>query len=262
MSNFGPVISPGLVVKMTNSLVKEIRVGIAAARSGMNLQTKFKKKNEQINLILRNYLDYLEDMALNRISEKKFKALKYDWREMIKTRMPKFYRMEAKTLFFNFYELEMIRRSMTEDIEPFFSSKIKNLMFATSAKVYTYLNQAVSVRIILAKFYKIAEEDILPEDLAEYKEDLLLRDQAIKEEEDSFDDELDETPIVVEEKKLEAKIEGEEEAFEEEVNTKKDGGKTTKDGKKDKETKDTKTEKKEEKVDKNEEKLDRNTKMI
>lgn len=196
MTNFGPAISPGLVVKMTNALVKEVRVGIAAARSGMNLQTRFKKKNEQINIVLRKYLDYLEDYSLDRMTDKMFKMLKQDWKDMIKTRIPKFYRMEAKTLYYNFYELEIIRRSMTEDIESFFNSKTKNLMFATSAKVYPYLNQVVSVRIILAKFYRIAEEDILPEHLKEYKEDLASREQEIKEEEDSFEDEIDdwETP--------------------------------------------------------------------
>lgn len=193
MTNFGPVLSPNLVSKMSNALVKEVRVGIAAARSGMNLQTKFKKKNENINLFLRKYLDNLEDIALNRITDRQFKINKMDWKDMIKTKMPKFYRMEAKTLFYNFYELEIIRRNMTEDIEPFFASKIKNLMFATSAKVYPYLNQAVSVRIILAKFYRIEEEDINPEDLAEYKHDLLMRDQPIKEEEDSFDENEEET---------------------------------------------------------------------
>lgn len=224
MTNFGSALSAGLVTKMSNSLVKEVRVGIAAARSGMNLQTKFKKKNEQINLILRKYLDYLEDLSLNRINDKQFKILKYDWKEMLKSKMPKFYRMEAKTLFYNFYELEVIRRNMTEDIESFFSTKIKNLMFATSAKVFPYLNQAVSVRIILAKFYKISEEDINPEDLAEYKADLLLRDQAIKEEEDSFDDDLD--AIEEETKKgkeeTDKEKEPEEEEKEEEVNTKKE----------------------------------------
>jgi hypothetical protein len=44
VSNLGPVLSPGLVNKMRDSLIKEMRVGITAARSGMNLQTKFKKK--------------------------------------------------------------------------------------------------------------------------------------------------------------------------------------------------------------------------
>jgi hypothetical protein len=44
LSNFGPCYSPGLVNKMKESLIKEMRVGITAARSGMNLPTKFKKK--------------------------------------------------------------------------------------------------------------------------------------------------------------------------------------------------------------------------
>ncbi len=44
MTSFGPTYSPGLVNKMKERLIKEMRVGITAARSGKNLQTKFKKK--------------------------------------------------------------------------------------------------------------------------------------------------------------------------------------------------------------------------
>ncbi len=42
--NFGSSYSPGMINKMKDSLIKEMRVGIMAARSGMNLETKFKKK--------------------------------------------------------------------------------------------------------------------------------------------------------------------------------------------------------------------------
>jgi len=42
--NFSSSYSPGVVNKMKESLMKEVRVGIMAARSGMNLPTKFKKK--------------------------------------------------------------------------------------------------------------------------------------------------------------------------------------------------------------------------
>ena len=44
MTNFSNQYSSGLIHKMREALIKEIRVGITAARSGMNLQTKFKKK--------------------------------------------------------------------------------------------------------------------------------------------------------------------------------------------------------------------------
>jgi len=44
MTNFTNQFSSGLIHRMREGLIKEIRVGITAARSGMNLQTKFKKK--------------------------------------------------------------------------------------------------------------------------------------------------------------------------------------------------------------------------
>jgi hypothetical protein len=56
LTNFGPCYSPGLVNKMKESLIKEMRVGITAARSGMNLQTKFKKKvKNKFFIIFFNY---------------------------------------------------------------------------------------------------------------------------------------------------------------------------------------------------------------
>lgn len=193
LTNFGPCYSPGLVNKMKESLIKEMRVGITAARSGMNLQTKFKKKTEQINTFLQQYCDYLENRALNRISENDFRDRISEWEDNIRSKMPKFYRMEARVVFFNFYEPEIIRRSITEDMESFYASKIKNLMFATSSKVYSYLNQIVSVRIMLAKFYKIPLEDISDKDEErEYKESLLIDPNKMIEEEKDSDDEEDE----------------------------------------------------------------------
>jgi len=188
LTNFAPTFQNGTVRGMRDSLIKEIRVGITAARSGMNLQTKFKKKNETINDLLGKYLDCLEERSLNRIDENIFKLQLDEWEDMIKTRMPKFYKMEAKTVFLNYYDLEGIRREITDDLEPFYSSKIKNLMFATSAKVYPYQNQITSVRIILAKFYRIPEEDIGKEDIQFYKEEFAKAGKEIEEEKDDDDD--------------------------------------------------------------------------
>ena len=145
---------------MTDALIKEMRVGIAAARSGKNLPTRFKKKNEVINKQLGKQLDFLENRHLNRISEKEFIEKKQEWEVVVKKYMPKFYRMEAQAIFFNFFETEIIRREITDDLEEFWYSKIKNVVFATSAKVYAYPNQVVSVRIMLAKIYRIPLEDI------------------------------------------------------------------------------------------------------
>lgn len=124
--------------------------------------------------------------------------------------MPAFYKMQAHTIFFNFYEPEIIRRQITEDLEPFYSDKTKNLIFATSAKVYPYLNQIVSVRIILAKFSKILEEDInVPAELEVYKKTKDLDPTKLVEEEVDSDEEEDQPLLNKEES---TKVEGDKSA--------------------------------------------------
>ena len=191
LCNFGPVYSQGLVKKMTDALIMEMRVGIAAARSGKNLPTRFKKKNEVINKQLGKYLDLLENRSLNRISESQFNRSKNEWKIIVKKYMPKFYRMEAQAIFFNFFETEIIRREITEDLEEFWYSKIKNVVFATSAKVYAYANQVVSVRIILAKIYKIPLEDIKDKEEEKEYQEMLKEDpnKLVEEEVDSDEEE-------------------------------------------------------------------------
>ena len=105
--------------------------------------------------------------------------------------MPKFYRMEAQAIFFNFFETEIIRREITEDLEEFWYSKIKNVVFATSAKVYAYANQVVSVRIILAKIYKIPLEDIKDKEEEKEYQEMLKEDpnKLVEEEVDSDEEE-------------------------------------------------------------------------
>ena len=44
LAHFGPQLSPSLINKMREALIKEIRVGITISRSSINMQTKFKKK--------------------------------------------------------------------------------------------------------------------------------------------------------------------------------------------------------------------------
>ena len=160
LCNFGPTHSPSVIRKMTDSLIKEMRVGICAARSGKNLPNKLKKKHEKINKQLNKYLDYLEDISMGRMSEETFAKNKKEWEVVCRKYMPKFYKMEAQCVRFNFFETEIIRREITDELESFWNCKIKNVMFATSARIYAYPNQTVSVRIMLAKFYKIPLEDI------------------------------------------------------------------------------------------------------
>ena len=198
LTNFGPSFRPKTVNKMRENLIKEVTRGIIAARSGLNLQTRFKKKNEHINDILGRFCTFNEERALNRISKKEYDQKKEEWEIMIKQKLPKYFRMEWVNLFFNSYELESIRRQITDDLLYFYKTKQKNLMFATSAGVFPYLNQVVSVRIIIAKFYKVSEEEVNAEDLRDFK-DSATNSYNIQEEQDS-DNENEEEPAQKEKK--------------------------------------------------------------
>jgi hypothetical protein len=44
LCNFGPPLTPNLINKMREALIKEVRVGVTISRSSNNMQTKFKKK--------------------------------------------------------------------------------------------------------------------------------------------------------------------------------------------------------------------------
>ena len=103
---------------------------------------------------------FSQEITLFKKHKKEFIEKKQEWEVVVKKYMPKFYRMEAQAIFFNFFETEIIRREITDDLEEFWYSKIKNVVFATSAKVYAYPNQVVSVRIMLAKIYRIPLVDI------------------------------------------------------------------------------------------------------
>ena len=244
LSNFSPCYSPGLVRKMTDSLIKEMRQGIDAARSGKNLPTRFKKKGEKINKQLSKYLDYLEYLSMGRMTQEEFEKKKKNWKIVCKKYMPKFYKMNAQCVKFNFYETEIIRREITEDLEDFWYTKIKNVVFATSARVYAYPNQTVCVRIMLAKFYKIPLEDIAD------KEEIKLYQEMEKEDPDKLiEEEVDsdeENDKKEKENENEKKIKKKEDDKDKKDKEKKDKNKKSKNNK------ETDGKKEDEKLDENE----------
>ena len=150
-----------IITKMISNLQRDIRISIATSRKENNLSTKFKNKNEKIVTLLSQYLDYIEEIALGRIELSYFeKEIKPNWMSLIKKQLPPFYHMQVINLFFNYYESELIRRNIHEELENFWNDKQKYIIFATSGKIYPYQNHIISTRIIIAKFYKIPLEDI------------------------------------------------------------------------------------------------------
>ena len=158
--------------------------------------------------------------------------------------MPKFYKMNAQCVKFNFYETEIIRREITEDLEDFWYTKIKNVVFATSARVYAYPNQTVCVRIMLAKFYKIPLEDIAD------KEEIKLYQEMEKEDPDKLiEEEVDsdeENDKKEKENENEKKIKKKEDDKDKKDKEKKDKNKKSKNNK------ETDGKKEDEKLDENE----------
>ena len=97
--------------------------------------------------------------------------------------------MDSRCMHFNFYDLEKIRKNIDEDLKSFYGRKEKNCLFATSGKIYPYHNNIVSLRVIIAVFFKIPEYEVSTEDLEDYRESMKEADQPIQEEEDSDDEE-------------------------------------------------------------------------
>ena len=115
------------------------------------------------------------------------------WKEQIKTKIPKYFKMDARCMHFNFYDLERIRKNIDEDLKPFYNRKEKNCVFATSAKIFPYHNHVVSVRIIIAVFVKIPEYEVPTAELEDYritlKED---KDKLIEEEQSDEEEQIPE----------------------------------------------------------------------
>lgn len=97
--------------------------------------------------------------------------------------------MDARCMHFNFYDLERIRKNIDEDLKPFYNRKEKNCVFATSAKIFPYQNQIVSVRIIIAVFVKIPEYDVPTTELEDYRITMKEDKDKLIEEENSEEEE-------------------------------------------------------------------------
>ena len=73
LANFGPPVSPNLINKMREALIKEVRVGVTISRSSLNMQTKFKKK---VNISYNLYCDLIKKIFLLKFSKNKNYFLK------------------------------------------------------------------------------------------------------------------------------------------------------------------------------------------
>jgi centrosomal protein CEP76 len=101
------------------------------------------------------YLDYIEGINLGKISSDEFQnEIIKDWEVLVKKYIPINYKFDIVDLFCNYYERQCINNLIYSNLEYFWNDKIKNVMFVTGGRVYSYPNRILSIRIGIAKIYK------------------------------------------------------------------------------------------------------------
>ena len=141
--------------KLEEWLKKEVRVSVATFRKEKGLSTRFKSKNEKISFLVEEYLDYIEGINLGKISSDEFQnEIIKDWEVLVKKYIPINYKFDIVDLFCNYYERQCISNLIYSNLEYFWNDKIKNVMFVTGGRVYSYPNRILSIRIGIAKIYK------------------------------------------------------------------------------------------------------------
>jgi centrosomal protein CEP76 len=154
-----PVFYPNILkdpaLKLQNKLLKEIRVGISALRSGKNKGTSWKNNNDNMVGLMERHLIFLERLARGEIPPDREKHKKHKWANQIRQFMPKHYRFSALPSHFNYPEPDRIRQVLVEEAGDYFLMDHKQIKFALAVKVFPYAGKVISIRVLVAAFFPI-----------------------------------------------------------------------------------------------------------
>lgn len=156
-----PVLIPPLSIpqarRLHSSIIKEMKIGISALRSGKNLGTSWKNQNDPVIEIMEKHLYFLEEVARGKYEESELQAEKRKWSYKIRQFMPTMYRFNAYPAHFNYAEPDRIASLFIEKAKDFFCLQSKNVKWAVAARVFPYASKMISIRIIIACFYPIPD---------------------------------------------------------------------------------------------------------
>ena len=145
-------------------IIKEIRLGISAFRSGINLGTSWMAQSNDIVVSMNKHLIFLEELARGNVSKEDQKTKKDEFRNSIKERMPPDCKFSALPARFVFTDPDRIRQVLLEESGDFFRINHKWLKFALAVKLFPYAGGVNSVRVMIATFQSMSEElNIQPE---------------------------------------------------------------------------------------------------
>jgi len=139
-------------------IIKEIRLGISAFRSGINLGTSWMAQSHDIVSLMNKHLVFLEEISRGNVSKEDQRAKKDEFRNGIKERMPPDCKFTALPARFVFIDPDRIRQVLLEESGDFFRVNHKWLKLALSVKLFPYAGSVNSVRVMIATFQAMSDQ--------------------------------------------------------------------------------------------------------
>ena len=154
-----PILYPPLHLpsakKLHENIIKEIKIGISALRSGKNLGTSWKNQKDTFVDLMETHLKFFELAARGEFTEEESKSEKFRWSRRIRQFMPKYYRMTAIPAHFNYPEPDRITSVLLEKAKDFFVADHKNIKWAVAVRIFPYVGKVISIRTLVAAIYPV-----------------------------------------------------------------------------------------------------------
>jgi len=177
--NLFPPIKNREKKRLVEQVIEAVEFGLKAARSGANLETNLKGKNSKEVKHLMKYLRLKEYRDSERITDEEYQTQRIAWEKELKKLMPKNFRYNALPMIFCYNEPERIKSIITKQAAQFILRQEKESIFALAVKIFPFPNGFNSIRVVLAMFYMIPDDELEEEDSQGSQEgidDLLLED--------------------------------------------------------------------------------------
>jgi hypothetical protein len=156
--SFSPPLNYNIADKLQNKIIKELKNGISALRSGNNLGTSWKAQSDKVVHKMEHLLAYTEEEVRGDHDAEEARIYHRDWISEMRLLMPEGYRFSAKPAHFNYPEPDRIRNVLLDEGAPFFKvsprqNDAENSKFAIAVKVFPYVGKIISIRVLVALIY-------------------------------------------------------------------------------------------------------------
>ena len=149
-----PPLNKKAVDKLEAKIMKECEIAIKQVRSSRNLNASL-KNNHMTRTIMKQYIEYLEDVECHRIQLPKGKGRltpqKVAVNKEVMKLVPADYNISILPAFFNHTDGERIGTIIRDTASEFLINTKKKVMFSIAVKVFPYSSNVNSVRVLLIK---------------------------------------------------------------------------------------------------------------